>query len=177
MGGILKRQTISGRTLQEAFKRLQEIDRQEHGNDYYSGGWNNCPSVREVSSKSYDDTDDLSKGSGAIAKCIRQPKVNTNTVKTTVDRFPNKGARKWVTMYVAKSSRYETEHYMSIKDESQAEVIRKARIHVENNPKAKLTIVIEKHLIKQEAKVAEIKYKPSTTEKDGEWEIFAVVSY
>ena len=42
MGGIHKEASINGKSLQLAFAKLQEEDRDEYGSDYYSGGWNNA---------------------------------------------------------------------------------------------------------------------------------------
>ena len=39
MGTIVKQRRITGRSLKEAFRELQDDDRDELGNDSYSGGW------------------------------------------------------------------------------------------------------------------------------------------
>ena len=51
MGAISKEDSIQGRTLAIAFKELQDSDREELGDDSYSGGWNNAQGVIEVSKK------------------------------------------------------------------------------------------------------------------------------
>ena len=54
MGGIRKEAKLRGKTLESSFAQLQEYDRDEHGSDYYSGGWNNAQGVVEVSEKKFN---------------------------------------------------------------------------------------------------------------------------
>ena len=170
MGAVRKTETIEGKTLQSAFANLQVEAMREYGDDFYSGGWNNATGVREVSSSYYNDNkEDVSKHEDAIAVCIRKPKANTNAIKTTVDRVPNKGTRKWVTMYVGHCN--SDSHYIDIREELQSEAIKKARTYVSKNPGVKIAIHIEKELCDQSSLVAHIKYKPSSSEADGMWEI------
>lgn len=172
MGTITKTARISGRTLQEAFSNLQDSCREEYGDDIYNGQWNNCQGIVEVSTKEYDNTEDITKHQPAIAKCIRKPKPNNNTIKTQVENFPNKGARKWVTMYVAKG---EYGEYI-VKEEKQAIAIKKARAYVEKHPDKTINLHIVKMLVGGETRVAKITYKPSKTEAKGEWEIYGAMS-
>jgi hypothetical protein len=165
MGALQKHSNISGRTLKEAFSQLQREDEREYGDDHYSGGWNNSQGVREVTAKEFDkiySEGDISKFESAIAKCVRKPVLNSNSIKTQVTSFPNKGARKWLTMYVAVVTN--RHHYVNIKDKSQAEAIKKARKYIDVNPGVEIRIDIEKHLIDQNPKVAEISYKPAKNE-------------
>jgi hypothetical protein len=176
MGTIIKEATIRGKTLQEAFKTLQEEDRDEHGNDIYNGGWNNCQGIKEVTASEFDrklSAGDMSKHEPAVAKCTRKPVLNTNTIKTQVERFPNKGARKWVTKYVAYETQWGTQ---IVNEESQAEAIRKVREHVAKNPNQRISVDIIKEL-QGDTKVATITYKPAKNEADGEWEIYGGMPY
>ena len=167
MGAIHKEDRITGRTLTEAFKYLQDSDREELGNDYYNGGWNNAQGIIEVSKAKFD-SGEPSKHEAAWALCTRKPVENNMKTKTTVTNFPAKGARKWVTMYEATDRRY-MNVYAS--EEKQTLAIKKARVIVEKNPDLVLDIHIVKKLINSSTKVADIKYKKSSTEKDGSWDI------
>jgi hypothetical protein len=176
MGTMERFATIQGRTLQEAFKELQNEDESEYGQDIYSGRWNNCQGVREVSPSEFDKRyaeSDISKHEVAIAKCVQKPIGNTNKVKTQVTNYPNKGARKWVTKYVAET----WDRGIIVEEESQTEAIKKARLYVDKHPDVTLTVHITKKLVSSPTKVAVIGYKPAKNERDGVWEIFGAMSY
>lgn len=173
MGGITKHAQIKGRTLAEAFRKLQEEDEREMGCDPYSGGWNNAPGIREVSEKEFNKrADDLSKHEPVMACCIKKPVGNNMKIKTSVENFPAKGTRKWETRYVV-----EDHHGRYIVNEAkQGEAIKKARAYVEKNPSVTVTVEIIKQL-SESAKVAKISYKKSSKEADGVWKIQGVLSY
>jgi len=176
MGAIQKNDVITGRTLEEAFERLQDADREEHGTDAYSGGWNNIHGVTEVSSKRFDEmvkNDEVSKHTPAIARCLRKPVVNKMKVKTSVTNYPNKGTRKWVTKYVGTNG---FENREVVREESQALAIKKAREYVDKNPSERVDIHISKEL-QSASLVARVNYKPSKNEADGQWEVFGESSY
>jgi hypothetical protein len=176
MGTITKRATITGRTLQEAFKKLQDECREEYGEDIYNGQWNNCSEVREVSAKEFDRCDDMNKHEPAIAKCIRKPTTNTNKIKTVVTNYPATGTRKWVTRYRATS--YRNNYAEMVVDEpTQGAAIKKARAWVEKFPDDYLTVHIAKVLEGQKTMVAKIDYKKANNERNGAWEIFGAMSY
>lgn len=175
MGTIIKEATIYGRTLQDAFKTLQDEDREEHGSDYYSGGWNNSQGIREVSTETYNKTlkeGDMSKHEPAIAKCVRKPIKNTMKTKTCVTNFPAKSTRKWVTKYVVEGK---YGGYI-ISELKQGDAIKKARAYVEKHPSERLTVLVIKELT-TDAKVATINYKKSSKERDGSWDIYGGMSY
>lgn len=176
MGTIVKQRRITGRSLKEAFRELQDDDRDELGNDSYSGGWNNAQGVRVISSKEFDKkaaNQDISKHETAVAKVLRKPVENKMKVKTSVENYPNKGTRKWETVYVAEDN-YGREIICETK---QAEAIKKARAYVTKNPSVSLNLHIKKILIGGKTKVARITYKKSVSEKPGEWEILGAMSY
>ena len=178
MGAIQETATISGRNLQEAFQKLQDSDREEKGDDIYSGGWNNSTGIREVNQKEwnkYDEADSISKHESAIAICVRKPVGNKNKIKTVVTNFPNVGTRKWITKYEATSSAAGWERTV-VSEVSQADAIKKARAYVEKHPDESLSLNIVKVLLGK-TKVAEIDYKPASNEADGTWEIFGCMSY
>lgn len=173
MGAIGKEDRITGRTLGEAFKELQDSDREELGNDYYSGGWNNASGIKEVSWDTFNNGEP-DKHEDAWAVCTRKPVGNNMKTKTTVTNFPAKGTRKWVTKYVVDDPRWGSHIISELK---QTEAIKKARNLVEKNPSWKLEVYITKELEGQNSKVAQINYKKSSTERDGAWDIKGVLSY
>ena len=173
MGAIGKEDSIRGRTLGEAFKELQDSDREELGNDYYNGGWNNATGIKEVSRDKFENGEP-SKHEDAWALCTRKPVGNNMKTKTTVTNFPAKGTRKWVTKYVVDDPRWGGTIISELK---QTEAIKKARALVEKNPTWKLKVYITKLLQNQEPTVAEINYKKSSTERDGTWDIQGCLSY
>lgn len=173
MGAIQKEDTITGRTLREAFKNLQDIDREELGSDYYSGGWNNAQGVVEVSKAKFD-SGEPSKHEPAWAWCTNRPIGNNMKTKTTVTNYPVKGTRKWVTVYEARDRRYMNVY---VSEEKQTLAIKKARQIVEKDPTLNLEIHIVKKLINSNTKVAEINYKKSSKERDGRWEVKGCLPY
>ena len=175
MGGITKKARISGKTLGIAFQELQDEDRRENGEAYDSGGWNNAMGVREVGKAEYQGGSN--KFEPAIALCIQKPIENKNTIKTIVNRHPNKGTRGWKTLYVAEPM-YHQERYISLPkaEEKLADAITSARKFVGKNPHIPLTIRIVKELQGSD-KCADIMYKKSSTERDGIWEVTGTMSY
>jgi hypothetical protein len=178
MGTIVKHARIKGRSLRDAFSQLQREDEEESGNNIYSGGWNNCQGLREVSKEEFDrrsKNEDVSKHESGIAYCVKKPISNTNKVKTEVQNFPVQGVRKWITKYVIYQVTWEPVEKGSYT--TQTEAIKKARELCEKNPDNRYDILIEKRLEKGSQKCATITYKKSTKEADGVWEIMGAMSY
>ena len=178
MGALIKEGRISGKTLESAFRSIQDKDRRINGDDYYSGGWNLATGIKEISAMEYDkkvNTGNISKHEPVYAKCVRKPVKNTNTIKTRVENNPNKGSRVWETLYVVEHV-FEGD-YIGLSDKSQTEAIKKARKYVEKNPFARVEVNITKVLVKGVKTVAKVTYKPSSKEADGEWEIYGCMSY
>lgn len=172
MGGIQKEFSITGKSLELAFAKLQENDRDERGSDYYSGGWNNAQGVVEVSKKKFDNGHP-SKHEPVWALCLSKPVGNNMKVKTKVTNYPAKGTRKWIT-------KYEVEHPVRgnviVSELKQVDAIKKARELVEKNPDWDLSVHLVKKLTSS-SRVADIEYKKSSKEKDGYWEIKGVLPY
>ena len=173
MGGIRKEANIKGRTLAEAFEKLQDSDKEELGNDYYNGGWNNASGIKEVSRDEFENGNPY-KHEDVWALCTRKPVENNMKVKTTVTNFPAKGTRKWVTKYVVDDPRWGG---CIVSELKQSDAIKKARNLVEKNPSWRLDVYITKELEAQDSKVAKINYKKSSKEKDGNWYIKALLPY
>lgn len=172
MGAITKEDSIQGRDLATAFKELQDSDKEEFGDDIYSGGWNNSPGVVEVSKTKFN-SGEPSKHEHAWALCTHKPVGNDMKIKTKVTNYPAKSTRQWVT-------KYEVEHpvygNILISELKQGEAIKKARKLVEQNPDWDLTVFISKRL-KSSSRVADIEYKKSSKEKDGRWVVKGTMSY
>ena len=173
MGAIHKEDSIKGKDLRTAFKNLQDSDREELGNDYYNGGWNNAAGIIEVSKKKFD-SGEPSKHEPAWAWCTHKPVKNNMKIKTTVKNYPVKGTRKWVTKYMVDDPRWSG---TIIEELKQADAIKKARALVEKNPEWKLKVYVAKVLEQHQPLVAEINYKKSSKEKDGRWDIKGCLAY
>ena len=173
MGATLERNVATGRTVEAAFKGLQEELNIDYGTEYYQGhqGTNALNTDKIFKNESevlrFMEDHNYCKGT-SFAYEIQKPIVNKNTIKTTVTRFPNKETRKWETVYVGvvSSTRY---HYVEIIEAKQADAIAKARLYVEKNPDVTIKIEIRKRLINNKTLCAEIEYKPSKTERLGRW--------
>jgi hypothetical protein len=163
-----------GKSMQDAFKRAQEEATEEYGYQQgYSGHINCCELDGDVTHKrgSFAEEDYfhqwiLNNTSKRDVKgyCITEPVVNTNKIKTVVTNFPQKGTRKWETVYVAFSNRDGCAIHTDI---SQTNCIKKAREYVEKNPNVSIHIEIRKRLVGSQTRVATIDYKKATNEKDG----------
>ena len=176
MGAITQEARITGRTLEQAFNDLKESDREEHGTDPYNGSWYNSTGVEEVSASKFrviDKNGGPDKYEDAVALCVRKPILNNMKVKTSVTSYPSKGTRKWTT-------KYEVVHpetgNLIVSELKQAEAISKARAIVEKDSSLELTVEIVK-VLESNARVAEINYKRSSTERCGIWDIIGTMPY
>jgi hypothetical protein len=162
-----------GKSMADAFANAQEEAREEYGNDSYNGQINNCSLVSDVTHKrgSFKEEDffhdwilDNTNKRDVKGYCVRKPKLNTNKIKTIVTNHPQKGARKWVTKYIALDK---WEGTAVCEAESQTECIKKARAYVEKHPNIRLEVQIQKTLVGGKNKVADIEYKNASDEKEG----------
>lgn len=173
MGAILKEDRINGKTLKSAFRSLQEIDREELGNDYYSGGWNNAQGIVEVDADTFNN-DEPGKHEPAWALCVQKPIENTNANKSTVIDYPAKGTRKWTTQYQVK---HPIHGNVCISEDKKGDAVKKAREMVSKDPDlSPLNVEIVK-VLDGKTVVSEVQYKPSSRERDGIWEIKGCLSY
>jgi len=175
MGATLERNVATGRTVEAAFKGLQEALNIDYGTEYYQGhqGTNALNTDKIFKNESevlrFMEDHNYCKGT-SFAYEIQKPIVNKNTIKTTVTRFPNKETRKWETVYVGVvSSYFDKYHHIEIIEAKQVDAIAKARLYVEKNPDVTIKIEIRKRLINNKTLCAKIEYKPSKTERLGRW--------
>lgn len=167
----------SGKTVQEAYTKLQKKCRKEKGDDFYNGSFGSCVLREESEYKNavelydfYNSDDSINMFKGESYWAVQEePVLNTNKIKSMVNIFPQYGHRRWVIMYMVKenSTSYE---FNDIKEFAyQKDAIAFARDKQSNNPNYSYEIHIIKTITQGNAIVAEIKYKPKTGEKDGKW--------
>lgn len=173
MGQELIYRSARGKNIQDAFKKICEEDEEYYGHqEGYSGGIHTCSLEKDVTSmlktKSRSELEDYIAKTTSKREvwgyCIDQPVSNKNKVKSQVDVTPQKGTRKWETIYKAVTSWDELE---VARDKSQTVCIKKARVYVESNPDVSLKVIIAKELTEGNTKCATVTYKKSTTEKLG----------
>jgi hypothetical protein len=179
MGAELIYRTARGKNIQDAFKRACQDDEDYFGHqEGYSGGIHTCDLTKDVTSmtktKSFRDieeyiADNASKRE-AWGFCMETPVENKNKVKSQVDVTPQKGTRKWETVYKAVTTWDQRE---VARDKSQTVCIKKARTYVEANPDVNVKIIIAKELIEGNSQCATVTYKKSTTEKLGLYKFIA----
>lgn len=153
----------AGSSMREALSTAQDQARSMYGDDYYNGRINNCSLVRDVTDKynamskkqksNYVDQIMCDADKGEVyGVCLTRPKESTRKQKTKVERFPQKGARKWVTKYVV-------EDYRSDKKvgewEDQGTAIKEARAYTERTGK-RTAIEITKVLLGGKTLVANV---------------------
>lgn len=176
MGAEVRHITIKGRTFEAAWKKVVAEDIANKGTELYNSGLCHIDSIKQVATRAEFDEVDFPDKHYGVAFCTQRPILNTNKTKTEVIRHPNKAKRVWKTVYVAELL-YSTDYndrIPTIVEEQLAPAIVKARAVVEKNPEMTLQINIEKKLSSPKL-CAEIKYKRSTTERDGIWECTVAV--
>ena len=164
---------IKAHSMKEAWRIAIERADEEYGHQQgYSGELNCCELTKDVThllksmgeKKLVEHVYENVPKFGAWGFCKKEPKSNTNKIKTEVETYPQKGARKWVTKYEALSHSNDRVHFSCT---SQTECIKKARAYVEKNPNETLYINITKVLEKGNNLCAKVKYKTSKTEEEG----------
>jgi len=168
-----------GKSAEEAYNRAVEDANDEYGHQQgYSGAINATPGFRDVTKKYMSSglpkynfienrLDELTKHQGAECICIREPKLNTNKIKTQVEHLVTPGTKKWVLKYVV----YDNDLQMVTSCDTKGEAVKKAREYTERH-QSSTHICMEKVLEKGSKKVAKITYKKAPTERDGEWIFF-----
>jgi len=97
---------------------------------------------------------------------LKAPKSNTNKIKSVVELKPQKGARKWETVYEVYGG-YESDIPIA-KEKTQGAAVKKARAHTE---KTQTTTYIEivKRITNGSPSVGTIRYKTSKSESKGKY--------
>ena len=170
-----------GRNMEEAFRHLSEEAAYEYGSDPYNGCINNCELTGDVTtqrsnfktkSEFIDHLIDKTNKREVKGFCTEKPIANTNQIKTVVTNYPQKGARKFETRYIAINTFADMTGRGSqpgIIEKTQTEAIKKAREYVAKHKHVELKVVVEKILFEGEEICAKIKYKKSSNERDGRY--------
>ena len=174
-----------GKDVRNAYNRAVDYANDVHGHqEGYSGEINSSAGYRDVtkeykaSGKSMrefinEQMNKLTKHQGAQAICIQEPKGNTNKTKTEVKNIVTPGTKKWILKYEVISDETGRFIFSSL---TKTEAVKKAREYTEKHQET-TRVTMKKVLEKGDPKVAVIKYKKSSTEKDGEWIFFGWASY
>lgn len=180
MGATQFRERGTGRTAQEAYKKLCEMAEEEYGHqEGYNGTISTTTGFKdetEIYKKSkFDDvyayirdrfeSHSMSKRD-CSAICVRQPIANKNKTKSQVEHIVTPGTKKWVLKYVVQYG----DHVIGAWN-TKGDAVKDARKYTEQN-QVPTTIVMKKYLEKGDNLVAKITYKRSTTERNGEWLFF-----
>lgn len=185
MGAVDCNATIRAHSMSEAWKIAQEEAEEEHGHEQgYSGNLNCCEfeedvtyKLRNMSPKKLEQWmyDNVEKRE-AYGYCKVKPKGNTNKTKSVVKNIPQKGTRKWETVYIAETMGWNG-GMERVRASTQTECVKKARAWVEKNPDQSLSIRITKELTKGNIKCAEVSYKASKTESKGTYVFIGCAPY
>lgn len=183
MGACDFRTKSRGASMSEAYRSAVDEAREEYGNDSYNGTISTTSGFRDLTSEfkksglSLHDfidknIDKAQKRGSCFGICIKEPKANTNKIKSQVEHIVEKGTKKWVLKYVVYDRYMENE--IASKD-TKGEAVKKAREYTEKN-KERTIVVMKKVLEKGNPKVAEINYKGSSNEVVGEYMFFGIAA-
>ena len=176
MGACQFENSGRGKSAKDVFTRLQDSAQREYGDDSYNGTISTVPGFKDLTNEWKTSKKDLSRfirerlddarKYDCFCICTHQPVVNNNKIKTQVEHIVTPGTKKWVLKYVVYDYDNQLGSYLT-----KGDAVKAARAHTEKTFK-RTTISMEKKLEKGNAQVATITYKPSTTEKDGQWLFF-----
>ena len=168
-----------GKTMNDAYDRACEDAREEYGHqDGYNGTISTTRgfidvtdefkrSKKELNSFINANIDRANKWGSCLAICVEQPKGNTNKVKSQVEHVVSKGTKKWILKFVVTDREGNTIDSKRTKGDA----VKVARAYTEKHQKT-CYINMEKVLEGGGSKVAEVKYKQSTSEKEGTYVFF-----
>lgn len=171
-----------GPDASKAFQLAQETAVSEYGNDIYNGTISTCHTFRDVTKEfkrsglsardfSYSMLDKMHKRDCYVI-CEVEPKANTNKIKSVVENAVVKGTSKWELQYNVYTG-MDDRQLKSFKTKTDA--VKYAREYTEKTQNTTF-VRMEKILINQNANVACIKYKRSTTEQEGQYVFFGMAA-
>lgn len=182
MGAQVATGSAKARNINDAWKQVYEEANEYSGHqEGYSGDLNTCDFTKDLTYKLktmsvrelIDYIENNCPKREAWGFCTKPGKENNNKTKTQVENTPQKGTRKWKTVYEA-IDRWSG--HTAVTADSQTECIKKARAYVEKNPKVTLVVQINKVLEKGNTVCAKISYKKSKTESLGEYYFVGLAS-
>jgi hypothetical protein len=183
MGASWFQTQSKGKNVQQAYNRAVDLANDEYGHqEGYSGQINSTAGCRDVtkewkaSGKSIaqymdDSMDRLTKHQGAQAICLQEPIENKNKTKSQVEHIVTPGTKKWVLTYIVYCGDSRIASAIT-----KGDAVKRARDYSE---KHQCTTVIKMERCLNNAShalVAKVKYKPSTTEREGRWVFFGWAS-
>lgn len=183
MGGTTFKIKGKGASMNETYSDAVERAIYEYGNDPYNGTISTTHSIIDKTSFFKNSGKNLNNFIEDILKnaskrhcfgiCIKEPKKNTNKIKSQVINKPFKGTRKWELVYVVTEGLFDV-NVIGSKD-NKADAIKLARLHTEKTQR-KTFIHIERKLKGSNSQVAEIVYKSSNNESLGEYILFGIAA-
>jgi hypothetical protein len=180
MGACQFKERSSGKTAEEAYKRICEIAENEYGHqDGYNGTISTTDGFRDETelynkSKFNDvsayihnrfDSHAMNKRD-CSAICVVKPVGNKNKTQSQVEHVVTPGTKKWVLKYVVQRG----DHVIGSWN-TKGDAVKDARKYTEKH-QVPTSILIKKFLEKGDNLVAKITYKKATNERDGEWVFF-----
>lgn len=165
-----------GKSAQDVFRKLQENAEREYGDDCYNGTISTVPGFRDVTNEWKSSKKDLDsfiekkiddgRKYDCFAICTHPPVANKNKTKTQVENIVTPGTKKWILKYTVYTYDHQVGSFLK-----KGDAVIAARAHTEKTQQS-TSIVMEKKLEKGNSTVAKITYKPSSTEKDGQYIFF-----
>lgn len=171
-----------GINQQVAFDTAVEYAIDEYGNDPYNGSISTCSGYQDVTKEFKHSTLDkmsfinkkLEDASKRECFCITElePMANTNKIKTTVEHEVIKGTSKWELQYNVYAGWDDRQVHSA---RTKAEAVTIARNYTEKT-KTTTFVRMEKKLVNQNPNVACIRYKESSTEREGSYVFFGLAA-
>ena len=178
MGACQFKERSTGKTAEEAYKRICEIAEREYGSqDGYNGTISTTHGFRDetemygkskfndVSAYIRDRFDSMNKRD-CSAICVLKPIANKNKTQSQVEHIVTPGTKKWVLKYVVQRG----DHVIGSWN-TKGDAVKDARKYTEKH-QVPTSILMKKFLEKGDNLVAKITYKKATNERDGEWIFF-----
>jgi hypothetical protein len=171
-----------GMNASEAYTLAVEAAESEFGRDAYNGTISTTTNFRDITAefrKSKKERrqfiDDILEKAGKRDCYVieeQAPVKNNNKIKSVVDHTVVKGTSKWELRYNVYTG-WEDKQLKSFKTKTDA--VKYAREYTEKTQHTTF-VRMEKILINQNANVACIKYKKSTTEQEGQYVFFGMAA-
>ena len=173
---------MTARSMQIAFNRAVNFAIEEEGNGMYNGTISTCETYQDVTQEFKHSTLDklsfidkkLETANKRECFCITElePLTNTNKIRSTVEHNVIKGTSKWELQYNVYTG-WDDRQLKSCKTKGEAVEI--ARKHTEQT-KDTTFIRMEKILVNQDPNVAVVRYKQSSSEREGTYVFFGLAA-
>jgi hypothetical protein len=183
MGAVTFFESGKGTSMGDAFNKLYEEAKEEHGHEQGYSGAINCTHLSRDVTRDYHAAKDkkkfikdleekVSKGD-TWGICVKEPKANKNKVKSVVKITPQKGAKKWETRYIGYTL-FDDREVCSGK--TQGECIKKARAYAEKH-QCRVHLGLTKVLTKGDTSIGVVEYKQAKNEAKGEYVFVGCAPY